>query len=169
MGPYFKKGLIGAAFVLVADQLSKWWVLEGLKLPEVGRIDVLPFFSFTMVWNPGIAMGLPGEALGPWGLTALTSAISLWLVFLLRKSVSFFEALGLTLILGGAIGNIIDRVVHGAVVDFLHLHAWDYNFYVFNVADSGVTIGVIILLIDSLRTGLKGPKNDAKGIKDTTD
>lgn len=160
---YFRKGFI-AVFILVAiDQLSKWWVLNIYDLPAKGSVEILPFFNLTMVWNKGISMGLSlGDALGKWGIVALTIAISLWLFFWLRKSERLFEATALCLILSGAIGNLIDRFVHGAVVDFIHLHAFGYNFYVFNVADSAITVGVIMLLIDGLRDGRKSLKKTSK-------
>ncbi|UTW58427.1 signal peptidase II [Kordiimonas sp. SCSIO 12603] len=160
VGPYFKRGLLISGILLLADQISKWWVLNGLKLPEVGSIELLPFLNFTMVWNYGISMGLPiGDSLGKWGIVILTAGISMWLLNWLRTTERKLEGLGLAIILGGAIGNIIDRFLHGAVVDFIHLHAFSYNFYVFNVADSAITIGVILLLIDGLLEGRKGPKN----------
>lgn len=162
-GPYVKNGLLGAVGLLIADQLSKWWILEGLKLPAKGNIDILPFFSLTMVWNRGISMGIPlGESLGRWGIIALTAAISVWVAKWLFETPKKLEAWGLSLILGGAIGNIIDRFIHGAVVDFVHLHAGGYSFYVFNIADSAITIGVVLLLIDGLRGDKKGPKNAQK-------
>lgn len=152
--------------MLVADQLSKYWVLNGLELPKVGSIALLPFLNFTMVWNEGISMGLPlGETVGKWGIIVITSGISVWLFNWARKSEDKLEAIGLATIFGGAVGNIIDRFLHGAVVDFIHLHAGGYDFYVFNVADSAVTIGVILLLIDGLRDGSKSPKKASKGIE----
>ncbi len=169
-GPLFRNGLMLSAIILVADQLSKWWILEGLKLPEKGSVPLLPFLSFSMVWNKGISMGIPlGESLGKWGIVVLTAAISLWLVKWLWNSVRRVEALSLSLILGGAIGNLIDRFIHGAVVDFVHLHAMDYNFYVFNVADSAITVGVAILIIDGLRGEGKSPKNAQKVAESSRD
>lgn len=165
VGPYFRLGLLISPSLVVADQLSKWWILYGLKLPELQSIALLPFLNFTMVWNYGISMGLPiGDSLGKWGIIVLTIAISLWLVHWLKNTERKFEAMALSLILGGAIGNIIDRFLHGAVVDFVHLHAWGYSFYVFNLADSAITIGVVLLLIDGLREGTKGPKKASKGV-----
>ncbi len=167
-GPYTKRGFLGAAALIAADQLSKWWVLKGLKLPEVGSIEFLPFLNFTMVWNRGISMGIPlGESLGKWGIVALTFGISAWIAHMLLSTNRQFEGWGYSLILGGALGNIIDRFVHGAVVDFVHLHAAGYSFYVFNLADSAITIGVALLLIDGLRASGKGPKN-AKKVGDSS-
>ncbi len=160
LGPHFKKGLLVSGLLLLADQVSKWWVLNILKLQDIGTMEILPFLNFTMVWNYGISMGLPlGESLGKWGIVILTAGISAWLLNWLRTTDRKLEGWGLAIILGGAIGNIIDRFVHGAVVDFIHLYAFDYNFYVFNVADSAITVGVVILLIDGLLEGRKGPKN----------
>lgn len=160
---YFQKSLLVILVLVAVDQLSKWWMLNVFDLPSKGSVEILPFFSLSMVWNKGISMGLPlGDALGKWGIVILTTAISLWLLFWLRKSERKFEAVSLTLILSGAVGNLIDRFVHGAVVDFIHLHAFDYNFYVFNVADSAITVGVIMLLIDGLRDSRKSLKKTPK-------
>ena len=159
-GLFFKRGLAAMIILMAVDQLSKWWVLEIFDLPGKGSVQLLPFFSLTMVWNTGISMGLAlGDWLGRWGIVAMNFAISIWLFIWLRKSARAFEATALVLILSGALGNQIDRFVHGAVVDFIHLYAYNYSFYVFNVADSAITIGVIMLLIDGLRDGNKSPKN----------
>jgi len=163
IGDHFKFGLLISVLLLVADQLSKFWVLEGLNLDEIGTVALLPFLNFTMVWNEGISMSLPvGDWLGRWGLIILTGLISLWLVNWLRTSEKKFEALALAMIIGGAVGNIIDRFIYGAVVDFVHLHAWGYSFYVFNVADSAISVGAVLLLYDGLRDGRKGPKKASK-------
>jgi len=168
--PFLKRTLTVVVLLIILDQVSKWWVLNILDLPNRGSIPVLPFFNLTMVWNKGISMGLSiGETLGKWGIVILTGGVSAWLLVWLTKTRSKYEAIGLTLILSGAVGNLIDRFVHGAVVDFIHLHAFDYNFYVFNVADSAITIGVIILLIDGLRTSDKSPKNASKVSDHETD
>ncbi len=169
MGPYFKRGLGFIILLMALDQLSKWWVLEVFDLPAKGSVEILPFFSLTMVWNTGISMGLAlGDALGRWGIVVMTGAISVWLLFWLKRSTRLFEASALVLILSGAIGNLIDRFVHGAVVDFLHFYAYNYSFYVFNVADSAITIGVIMLLIDGLRDGGKSPKKASNSGQDET-
>ena len=162
-GRHFKRGLQLSGMLVAVDQLSKYWVLNSLKLDEIGTVELLPFLNFTMVWNKGISMSLPmGDWLGKWGLVLLTALISLWLVNWLRTTLRKFEAFALSLIIGGAVGNIIDRLVHGAVVDFIHLHAGGYSFYVFNVADSAITIGAVLLLYDGLRESRKSPKNATK-------
>jgi len=169
-GPHLRFGLLVGFLLMVADQLSKYWILHGLDLPARGSIALLPFLNFTMVWNHGISMGLPiGPALGKWGILVLTGGISAWLLSWLVKTASRVEALSLGLIIGGAIGNIIDRLIYGAVVDFVHLHAGGHSFYVFNLADSAISIGVAILLIDGLRGGAKGPKNAQKVGEGTSD
>jgi len=162
-GDHFRFGLLVSGLLLVADQLSKYWVLNGLNLDEIRTVALLPFLNFTMVWNEGISMSLPvGDWLGRWGLVILTGLISLWLLNWLRTTERKFEALALAMIIGGAVGNIIDRLFYGAVVDFIHLHAGGYSFFVFNVADSAISVGAVLLLFDGLRDGRKGPKNASK-------
>ena len=147
----FLRGLAVIAFIVVLDQLSKLWILHGLDLPSRESVNVLPFLNFTMVWNRSISMGLPiNELTGDWGLIALTAIIVLWLVRWLYKSSRMLEALALAVVIGGAVGNLIDRIVHGAVVDFVHLYGFGYHFYVFNVADAAITLGVVILLLDGI-------------------
>lgn len=161
INPRLGLGLVILVFIL--DQVSKWVMLGPLDLRDVRNIDVFPGFSLTMVWNKGISMGLPmGEWLGKNGIIILTIAICLYLAHWLRGARDRIEIYALALILGGAIGNLVDRFIHGAVVDFIHLHAWGYNFYVFNVADAAITIGAVLLVGESLRTALKRPKKDTR-------
>lgn len=157
---YLKLGLVITLCILIVDQISKWWILEIYNLPLKSSVQILPFFSLTMVWNNSISMGLPlDEYLGKWGIIILTGVISLWLLWWLKDTKRKAEAIALSMILGGAIGNVIDRLVHGAVVDFLHFYAFDYSFYVFNIADSAISLGVVFLIFDGLRSGVKSPKN----------
>ncbi|WP_374764459.1 signal peptidase II [Yunchengibacter salinarum] len=150
--------LAGAVFVL--DQLVKWGVLAGLDLATRGRLSLLPFLDFTLVWNRGISMNLPlGDLVGRAGLIGLTLLVVIWLLRWLWRSQRPVEALALGAVVGGALGNVLDRVIHGAVVDFVHLHAFDYHFYVFNVADAAITLGVAALLVDGLRDRAKTPTN----------
>ena len=145
--------------MLIIDQASKAFVLYALDLPRVDTIQLLPFLNFTMVWNYGISMGLPlGPLLGKIGIIALTTGISLYLIRWMLTSQNRFERFGLAMIIGGAIGNLVDRFIHGAVADFIHLYGFGYHFYVFNGADAAITIGAIVLIGDALRTMLNGPK-----------
>ena len=166
LSPYMRGGAILAAVCLVLDQISKWLILNVVDLDVVHHIEILPFFSLTMVWNKGISMGLlqMESDTGRWLLIAGTAAVTVFLVHWLRKAENQLVGLSLGAIIGGAIGNIIDRFAYGAVADFVHLHApttmGDYSFWVFNVADAGISLGVVGLLIDSLRGGAKSPKRD---------
>jgi signal peptidase II len=145
-------GLLVAAALLAADQATKWWILEVVRLPEVGRVYVLPFLNLTMVWNRGVTFGLlQGEA--PWhayALAAIASAVAAFLLVWLARAENRLVSFALGLVLGGAVGNVIDRVRFGAVVDFIDVHAWGWHWYVFNVADSAIVIGVGLLFADAL-------------------
>ena len=149
-------GLITAAAALAADQVSKNLLLYGFGFAEMRpyeRVDVLPFFDLVMVWNRGISYGLlQAEGLAGTALLVLFSfaavvALTWWLFKVEHKIL----AVGLGLLIGGALGNnMIDRVLYGAVADFFHFYAWGRDWYVFNVADAAITIGVVMLLADAL-------------------
>jgi signal peptidase II len=145
-------GLIVAAVVVALDQFAKWWMLEVFLLPYRGTVEVLPFFDLIMVWNRGISFGLLAFAggMGRWILMALAAGIIGVLIFWLRRITSVLLSVTLGLVIGGAIGNLVDRVRLGAVVDFIELHAGGYAFYVFNVADAAISIGVALLLWDAI-------------------
>lgn len=142
------RGYAIAALVLVLDQISKYWVLEILHLPAIGGIDVWPFFRLTFVGNIGVSMGMlqADSDLGRWLLTAVTAGIALAVANWLRRETHPVDVAALGLVLGGAIGNILDRVRFGYVVDFLHFFWGQYSFWVFNLADAAITVGVILLL-----------------------
>ncbi|MBC7800121.1 MAG: signal peptidase II [Gemmatimonadaceae bacterium] len=145
-------GLVAALAVLAADQASKWWVLEVLRLPEIGQVGLLPVLSLTMVWNQGVTFGLfqqTGEW-GPWLLAGVSLVVVAALAVWLRRAESVLVAVSLGVIGGGAIGNVIDRLRFGAVVDFLHAHAFGWSWYVFNVADAAIVCGVGALLLDGV-------------------
>jgi lipoprotein signal peptidase len=147
-----RTGAIAALVVLAADQGSKHWVLNGLDLPSLGSVAVLPFLSLTMVWNRGVTFGLLGglgEA-GAWLLTAVALAVVVALFMWLRRAESTRVALALGAIAGGAVGNVIDRLRFGAVVDFIHAHAGGFSWYVFNLADAAIVCGVATLVLDGL-------------------
>lgn len=145
-------GFLLALGVFLADRLSKWWIVEVLDLPARGDVSLLPFLNLTMVWNQGMSMGLfqaDGDG-GRYALIAITGAVAIGLAFWIWRASGKFLVLALGLVVGGAAGNIWDRVEYGAVADFIHLHALGYSFYVFNLADSAISIGVVMLLWDAL-------------------
>jgi signal peptidase II len=141
-----------AALVFGLDQLVKYWVLHILHLPERGYIDVLPFFRLTYVGNVGVSMGLfrAGTDTGRWLLVAITAAIAVAVAVWISREKQRPDALALGLVLGGALGNIVDRVRFGHVVDFLHFFWGEHSFWVFNVADAGISCGVLLLLVRAL-------------------
>ncbi|CAH0273814.1 signal peptidase II [Roseomonas sp. CECT 9278] len=149
-------GLPIAAGILVADQASKWWILDVARLPEVGQIPLFaagPFgLDLTMVWNRGVTFGLlSGE--GAWNhliLALLAAAIAGFLLRWLVRAENRLTAVALGAVIGGAVGNVIDRVRFGAVVDFVDAHAWGWHWYVFNVADAAIVCGVLALVADAL-------------------
>ncbi len=146
--------VVGLA-VLLADQVSKWWILEVLNLPVRRQVELLPVLNLTMVWNQGVTFGLM-NGFGAWGyliLAGVSLAVVLALGVWLLRAESRFVAGAIGAVAGGAIGNVIDRLRFGAVVDFIHVHVntrWgDISWYVFNVADAAIVCGVIALVIDS--------------------
>ena len=136
--------------IFVADQVSKWIMIGPLDLERVQQIVLLPIFNLTWVQNFGISLGLAQAQNDTqrWLLVALTGAIALGVGYWIRREEKSGDRLALALVLGGALGNIVDRVRFGYVVDFLDLHFGEVRpFYVFNVADAAISIGVVILLL----------------------
>lgn len=145
-------GLAMLLAILAADQLSKWWVLYRLDLPERGQVVILPVLNFSMVWNHGVTFGLL-NGFGHWGpvlLGGMAVAVVLALVAWMARADRWITSLALGAIAGGAIGNVIDRVRFGAVVDFIHAHIGPVSWYVFNVADAAICCGVAALLLEGL-------------------
>ncbi len=150
----------------LADQASKWWILNVLDLPELRSVALLPVLNLTMVWNQGVTFGLlhqdgaepvPGSS-PPWRWPSW-SALIVWM----RRAERPLVALALGAIAGGAVGNVIDRVRFGAVVDFIHAHAFGWSWYVFNVADAAIVCGVAVLILDGLRPAR--PRLQAPGLR----
>lgn len=140
-----------------ADQAVKWILLAGLDIAARGAIAAAPFLDIVLVWNRGISYGLFARDGDGWrwilvGLTLLAIAA---LVVWLAAAQGRFSALALGLVIGGAAGNLLDRLIHGAVADFFLLHAWGYSWYVFNLADAAIVAGVALLLYESLFRGHK--------------
>ena len=158
-------GALGALLVLIADQASKWWVLDVFHLQARGSVELLPVLNLTMVWNQGVTFGLfhQDTAAGPWILAGVALAVVVLLGVWLARAESTLVATALGAIAGGAIGNVIDRVRFGAVVDFIHAHAFGWSWYVFNIADAAIVCGVAALLLDGLRPAR--PRLQAPGVR----
>lgn len=148
-----------AAVVFALDQLSKTWVTSVLDLRARGVVELLPVFNLTWVENTGVSMGLfraEGD-LGRWLLVGVTLAIAVAVAVWIAREASRLDNAALGLVLGGALGNIVDRVRYGYVVDFFHVFWRDHHFYVFNVADAAITVGVILLLLRALFAAQPSP------------
>lgn len=154
MRPAILGGLI-ALTGLVVDQVVKTWLLFGFDLGQQGRVFITPFFDLVLVWNRGISYGFfaADSQAQVWFLVAVKAAITLALVIWLVRNTDRLTAIALGLLIGGAIGNTIDRVLYGAVVDYASLHAFGYYWYVFNLADVWVVAGVALLLYDAFLVG----------------
>jgi len=143
--------LIIAAIALVLDQVTKWIILEHVMTPP-RVIDVTGFFNLVLVYNRGVSFGLFGDgAVSALVLKAVAMVVVAGLIWWMRQAYDLLVRVALGLVVGGAIGNIIDRAVHGAVVDFLDFHVAGYHWPAFNVADSAIVIGVGLLLWDAFR------------------
>jgi signal peptidase II len=151
-------GLLVALAVLVADQATKWAVLALLDL-SAGPITVTPYFNLVLVWNPGVSFGMFGGlgAYAPWALTGVALAVVAFLLAWLRRAQDALTAASLGLVIGGALGNVIDRIRYGAVIDFLDFHYAGYHWPAFNVADAAICVGAGLLLVG----GLFAPRREA--------
>ncbi len=149
-----------ASFVFFAiDQLSKWIMLGPLELPQLRSIEILPpYLVFKMAWNDGINFGLLGgySEYSRWILIAIAIVVSIWIALWMKRYVGWLPTLFGGMVIGGALGNAIDRVIYGAVVDFLNMSCCGIsNPYVFNLADVFVFVGIFGILIFSGRFKLR--------------
>jgi signal peptidase II len=144
-------GLGVALVVVVLDQALKAWALA-LVFDPPRVLEITPFFNLAPAWNRGVSFGLLAHESpwAPWLLAALAVAIVVFLLRWLSRAESPLVAVALGLVLGGAVGNAIDRLRFGAVVDFLDFHALGWHFWAFNLADSGITLGAAALLLSGL-------------------
>jgi signal peptidase II len=156
-------GFVIALVVFGLDQLVKWWVTGPLGINHVGdQLYILPFFQFTYTQNNGISLGLLNATteIGRWMLVALTSAIAVGVAYWLGREKNRIDQVALGMVLGGALGNILDRTLHGYVVDFADLHFGETRpFLIFNVGDAAISIAVAILLLRAFLSR----KDQAKG------
>ncbi len=145
-------GLLVAVAVVALDQLSKWWILDTVMQPIPHVVEVTPFFNIVLVWNYGVSFGTfaSGAAYMPYVLSGIAAVITVSLILWLRQAERWLVALAIGFIIGGAVGNVVDRLRFGAVADFLDFHIDSWHFWAFNVADAGISVGVALLLIDGL-------------------
>ncbi len=149
-GPCSLIGIGTAIAAFAADQIHKYWMMDIYGIAERGRVTVTSFFDLVMIWNHGISYGLlqqdstAGRVLLMAVSLVAVAALYLWM----SNATSRLVSISLGLIMGGALGNLADRVVHGAVADFFSFHYSGFYWYVFNIADAAITIGVIGLVID---------------------
>lgn len=146
-------GLLIAGLIFLADQALKAWVVGGLNLREIKAIEILPIFNLTWTQNYGVSLGLftAGSQEGRWALVAVTSAIAVFVFVWLMRERKMADIAALSMVLGGAAGNIRDRATLGYVIDYADLHFGEFRpFLIFNLADAAITTGVLIILARSL-------------------
>lgn len=152
-GRFSQLGLVVAIATFLIDQAHKWWMLLGFGIEKTDRIAVFAFFDLVYVLNTGISYSLFDSKSYSWQLSlagfAAVVSIALW-VWLARAGNNRLMAVSLGLIIGGALGNAMDRILLGGVADFFLLHAYGYSWYVFNVADTAIVAGVVGLLYESV-------------------
>ncbi|GAA4713672.1 signal peptidase II [Sphingomonas lutea] len=162
----YRLGFAVAFAVFAFDQLTKWIVTGPLGIDQLGdQLVILPIFALTYVENNGISLGLLNATneVGRWMLVALTSAIAVGVAIWIGREKNRIDQAALGLVLGGALGNILDRIRHSFVVDFADLHFGDFRpFLVFNVADAAISIAVVILLLRAFLTRKEGAKETAE-------
>lgn len=151
-GPLSALGLSLGALTAIADQAHKWWMFKVFGIEAKGQVAVAPFLDLVMVWNKGISYGLfqQGGMFGQILLAGVAVAAVIALSWWLARMTTAIGAAGAGLVMGGAIGNAIDRLVHGAVADFFSFHAGDFYWYVFNIADAAIVAGVAGLMYESI-------------------
>jgi signal peptidase II len=154
-----------ASAIFVVDQFTKWLMIGPLALQEVRRIYLLPIFNLTWTENYGISLGLftAQSDTGRWVLVAITATIAAGVAWWIGRERSAGDRIALGMVLGGALGNILDRVRFGYVVDFADLHFGDFRpFLVFNVADAAISIGVVTLLLRAFLSRDAQPEENAE-------
>lgn len=152
-------GLFVALVAVICDQLSKFWMLNYI-LSEKSVIEIFPSFNLVKAWNTGVSFSMfnNGGTLGVWALSFLALMIVAFLVKWLYSEKNQWIQISLGMIIGGALGNVIDRVLHGAVFDFLDFYWKNAHWPAFNVADSFICIGAVLIIAHSLRDGSKKTK-----------
>jgi signal peptidase II len=147
-------GLGIAAVILVLDQVTKWWLLQTMQQNDGRFIEVTSFFDIVLVWNRGVSFGMFNNDTGLNGMlfSLLAAVIVVALLVWLRRAASSLIGIAIGLVIGGAVGNVVDRLRLGAVVDFLDFHLGNWHWPAFNVADAAICVGVGLMVIDGLLT-----------------
>ncbi len=147
-----KLGLRIAAITFFIDQASKWYLLNVVDMPAKGLIEVTDFFNLRMVWNRGVSFGMfsADTATGRYALILFALAVVAFLVVWLARAQNRLLGVAIGFVIGGAVANVVDRAIYGAVADFFDLYAWGYHFYTFNFADAGISLGVVLLIYESI-------------------
>lgn len=149
-GPYSRLGWRVAFATFLIDQMHKWWMLLIYDIREKKKVEVLPFFDLTFVLNKGISYSML-DGVQPWMLAAFAAVASLALwIWLAKEGNNRLMAVSLGLLIGGALGNALDRLTLGGVADFFSLHAYGFYWYIFNIADVAIVAGVVGLLYESI-------------------
>lgn len=167
MNPARRLGFVIAAIIFIADQALKWLVMGPLALRDrfMQQIELVPFFRLTWAENRGISLGLftADSDMGRWALVGVTALIACGVIFWIMKETAKGDILALGAVLGGALGNIVDRVRLGYVADYADLHFGDFRpFMIFNLADAAISIGVLIVLARSLLSREKADNQPAE-------
>ena len=163
--PHLGFGLLLAAVAFVLDQVAKWVVTVPLSLEPKGQIEITSFFNLTWAQNYGISLSMFSDQSPTtrWIIVAVTAIVALAVAFWMTREKAKGDVIALAMILGGALGNIVDRVRFGYVVDFADLHFGDFRpFMIFNVADACITIGVLLLVARALLLGEKAGSTDGQ-------
>lgn len=162
-------GLFVAFIAVVIDQITKWWFMEVFLKPPINFVSIMPCLNIVKTWNKGISFSMfaSDSEMGRWALVSLSVAIVIWLLFWLRKEENKRIMVALGFIIGGAIGNLIDRIRIGAVADFINVYYDTYHWPAFNGADSFIFIGAAIILISSFicDKNIKGENEDKNAQK----
>ena len=150
-----RQHLVGLAIIVVIfvfDQLTKAWILGLLEANNYRPIEVTSFFNLVLVINRGVSFGLfnSGGNESHWLLILLPGLVVVWLLFWMLRSKDVVATLGLSFVIGGAIGNITDRIFRPGVIDFFDFHAAGWHFWAFNIADSAISVGVVLLIYDAI-------------------
>ena len=147
-----KLGLRIAAVTFLIDQASKWFLINVYDMPAKGLVEVTGFFNLRMVWNRGVSFGMfsADTAIGRYALIIFALLVVGFLVAWLARADNRLLGISLGFVIGGALANVVDRAVYGAVADFFDFFAWGYHFYTFNVADAGISLGVMLLIYESI-------------------